>query len=95
MDGVNQLEIVSTFLIFFALAIPAYLSWKLKGNMRKLTIALAAFIVLHGIYHIVRMEGMKSVADSVIEPASVLILIVFGLTYMSVSNTKKREAAQK
>jgi hypothetical protein len=63
--------------------------------MRKLTIALAAFIILHGIYHIVRMEGMKSVADSMIEPVSVLILIVFGLTYMSVSNTKKREAAWK
>ena len=95
MDSVNQLHLISALLIFSAFIIPAYLSWKLKGNMRKLTIALAAFIILHGIYHIVRMEGMTSLADSVFEPASVLVLIIFGITYMNVSNTKKREAAWK
>jgi hypothetical protein len=69
---------------------------KLKGNIRKVTITLTAFIVMHGIYHVVRMQGIESIADSVFEPASIIVLIAFGLTYLSVSYKKeKQEATEK
>jgi DMSO/TMAO reductase YedYZ heme-binding membrane subunit len=89
----SWLDLVSAVLVFFAAIIPAYLSLKLKGNIRKVTITLTAFIVVHGIYHIVRMQGIESIADSVLEPASVIILIAFGLTYLGVSYEKKRQEA--
>jgi len=89
----SWLDLVSAVLVFFAAIIPAYLSLKLKGNIRKVTIALTAFIVVHGIYHVVRMQGIESIADSVLEPASVIILIAFGLTYLGVSYEKKRQEA--
>ena len=91
----SELDFVSAVLIFFAAVIPAYLSLKLKGEIRKLTIALATFAVLHGIYHIVRMQGMESMAESVFEPASIVVLIAFGATYIGMSYTKSQEAKGK
>lgn len=94
MDIEGQLDFVSAVLIFFAAIIPAYLSVKLKGNMRMMTVALTAFIIMHGIYHTVRMQGLESMADGVFEPASVVMLIAFGATYLGVSYKKKQEAAE-
>jgi hypothetical protein len=91
----SELDLVSAALIFFAAIIPAYLSLKLRGDIGKLAIALTGFIFLHGIYHIVRMQGLESMADGVFEPASVFTLIVFGATYLGVSRKKKQEAARK
>ena len=87
------LDLVGAIAIFFAGVIPAYLSFRLRGDMAKVTIALTAFIVMHGIYHIVRLQGMESIADSLLEPASVLALIAFGATYLGVSHKKKRWVA--
>lgn len=88
----NELDLLSAVMIFFAAIVPAYLSFRLKGDLSKLTIALAAFIVLHGVYHVVRMQGIESMAESVFEPASVIVLIAFGATYLAVSYKKKQEA---
>jgi len=89
----SQLDLVSAVLIFFAAIVPAYLSLKLRGYIRKVTITLSAFILLHGIYHVVRMQGMELMADGVFEPASIVVLIVFGATYLGVSHKKRQEAA--
>lgn len=88
----SELDLISAVLIFFAAIIPAYLSLRLKGGTRKLAVALTAFIAMHGIYHVVRMQGLESIADGVFEPASILVLIAFGITYLGVSH--KREAAR-
>ena len=85
------LDLVSAALIFFAAIIPAYLSFKLKEDTAKVTIALTAFIIAHAIYHLVRMQGLESMADGLLEPASVVILIAFGLMYISVSSNKNNK----
>jgi hypothetical protein len=91
----SWLDLVSAVMMFFAAIIPAYLSLKLKGDISKVTITLTAFIVAHGIYHIVRMQGIESIAESVFEPASIIVLIAFGVTYLGVSYKKKREEATR
>jgi hypothetical protein len=91
----NWLDLVSAVMIFFAAIIPAYLSLRLRGDITKVTITLTAFVVVHGIYHVVRMQGLESMADSVFEPASVIVLIVFGATYLGVSYKKRQEATGK
>jgi hypothetical protein len=95
MSAESGLDLVGAIAIFFAGVVPAYLSFKLRGDIAKVTIALTAFIVMHGIYHIVRMQGMESIADSLFEPASVLALIAFGATYIGVSHKKRKEAPAK
>ena len=89
----SWLDLISAAMMFFAAIIPAYLSLKLKGDISKLTIALTAFIVVHGIYHVVRMQGIESIADSVFEPASIIVLIAFGVTNLGVSYKKKKQEA--
>ena len=91
----SGLDLVSAVMIFFAAIIPAYLSLRLRGDITKVTVTLTAFVVVHGIYHVVRMQGLESMADSVFEPASVIVLIVFGATYLGVSYKKKQEATGK
>jgi hypothetical protein len=87
----SELDLAGAIVIFFAAIIPAYLSIRLRGNIRKLTAALTAFIVLHGIYHVVRMQGLGSMADGVLEPASVVMLIAFGITYLGVSHKREKQ----
>jgi hypothetical protein len=89
----SWLDLISAAMMFFAAIIPAYLSLKLKGDISKVTITLTAFIVAHGIYHVVRMQGIESIAESVFEPASVIVLIAFGVTYLGVSYKKKNQEA--
>ena len=86
----SWLDLVSAVMIFSAAIIPAYLSLKLKGDISKLTFALTAFIVVHGIYHVVRMQGTESLADSTFEPVSIVVLIAFGVTYIDVSYKRKK-----
>jgi hypothetical protein len=81
----SWLDLISTAMMFFAAIIPGYLSLKLRGDISKVTIMLTAFIVVHGIYHVVRMQGAESIADNVFEPASIIVLIAFGVTYLDVS----------
>jgi ABC-type uncharacterized transport system permease subunit len=90
----SWLDFVSATMIFFAAIVPAYLSFNTKGDIRKVTIALTAFIVIHGIYHLVRMQGNESIAESVFEPASIIMLIAFGIIYLGVSYKKKQEATR-
>ncbi len=87
----SWLDLVSAVMIFSATVIPAYLSLKLKGDIGKLTIALTVFIVAHGIYHVVRMQGIESLADGAFEPISIIVLIAFGVTYLDVSYKKKKK----
>jgi hypothetical protein len=89
----SWLDLVSAAMMFFAAIIPVYLSLKLRGDISKVTITLTAFIVVHGIYHVVRMQGIESIADSVFEPASIIVLIAFGVTYLDVSYKKKKQEA--
>jgi hypothetical protein len=91
----SGLDLISAIMMFFAAIIPGYLSLKLRGDISKVTIMLTAFIVAHGVYHLVRMQGIESIAESVFEPASVIVLIAFGATYLGVSYKKKKEEATR
>jgi hypothetical protein len=91
----SWLDLISATMMFFAAIIPAYLSLKLKGDIIKVTIMLTAFIVVHGIYHLVRIQGTESMADSVFEPASIIVLIAFGVIYLGVSYKMKKKKRQE
>lgn len=91
----SWLDLISTVMMFFAAIIPGYLSLKLRGDISKVTIMLTAFIVVHGIYHVVRMQGAESIADNVFEPASIIVLIAFGVTYLDVSYKKKKKKKEE
>lgn len=84
-------DIFSALLVFVIVTIFIYLSIRLGANLRKLTIAFAAFVFIHGIYHISRSLGHEFVADGILEPVSVGALILFGLVFFRIKR-KKLEA---
>ena len=92
----SELNFIGAVLILSAAIIPAYLSIKLRGTLRIMTISLTAFIGLHGIYHIASVQGMELLSDGILEPASVIALLAFGSIYLGISFMKheKQEAVE-
>jgi uncharacterized membrane protein YqaE (UPF0057 family) len=85
----GQLHLSSFILIIIAIAIPAYLVLKLKGNLRILAMLLTIFVSVHGVYHIFGALGFEFLADNIFEPASVAVLILFELTFLSKTRTRR------
>ena len=57
--------------------------------------ALAAFVIIQGIYHSAGALGYNLLAKEILEPLSFGILLFFGIIYLiNRSNTKKVEEVQ-
>ena len=82
---------MSAIFIFVAAIIPVYLSFKLKQTLRKLTIGFAAFVIIHGIYHVFGTLGYDFLADNVFEPLSAAVLVFFGISYFTILKDKKKK----
>src|ERR671923_42891 len=74
-----QLNLISAVAIFLAAVVPVYLTLRLQGNLRKLTLLLSVFILTHAIFHITGFLGFNFLAEGVFEPISVAVLIFFGV----------------
>ena len=84
----TEINIVSSFLMFIAAVIPIYMIFKLNGVLKKLTIILSIFIVIHGLYHIFLWNGFEFIPESILEPASAIILVIFGLLFLRILKKK-------
>jgi hypothetical protein len=77
-------NLVSAIFILASAAVPLYLSTKLHGVTRKLTIILSAFILIHGFFHICVILNLVLLGQGFLSPLSVLVLAYFGVTYLRV-----------
>ena len=82
---------------FIAAAVPTYLTLIInkynnsgKNPLRNLTIVLAVFIIMQGLYHFAGALGFKVLAKGILEPMSFGILVFFGVIYL-ISKTKNKE----
>ena len=80
---------INTILIFVAAGVPIYLCLRLEGYLRLLTCALASFVTIHGIYHMLELIDYHEIAESLFEPLSVALLIVFAIMYLRIRKKKK------
>lgn len=85
-----QLHLVCVFFILGSALVPLYLSAMLKGNIRRLTLLLSVFVLIHAGYHVAGSLGMDFLSESIFEPASIAALISFGLYYMHLVNQSGR-----
>lgn len=92
MSEIIEINIVNSIAIFFASVIPLYLSLHLKGNLQKLTILVGIFAIVHAIYHTMEVFGFEEIAENIIEPLSVLVLVVFGFWYMRIRSVRRATA---
>jgi hypothetical protein len=91
MMGDTQLHFVSAVVISLAAAVPIYLTIKLKNEkMKKLTAILSVFIGIHAIYQLVGFYGLNLLAEGVLEPLSVGVLIFFGIFYSGMAKRRNK-----
>jgi hypothetical protein len=84
----TQLHFISAVLILLAAIVPIYLTIKLKDNLKKLTAILSIFILMHAAYQVVGFFGLTFLADGVLEPLSVAVLIFFGIVYSGIAKQR-------
>lgn len=89
MSELIEINIINSVAIFFASAIPIYLSYHLKGNLQKLTILVGIFAIVHALYHTTEVFGYEEIAENIFEPISVLILVVFGFWYLRIRSVRR------
>ena len=91
----TEIQIAQSVVYFIAAAIPIYLTRILKkradrnnnnNNNNKyfimLTIILAGFVLMQGIYHAIGALGFSLLAKGVLEPLSFVILFSFGIIFL-------------
>ena len=91
MSTETELHFICGLFIFAAAVVPIYLSVMLKGNLRKLTIILSIFILTHAAYHVAGTLGLDFLSERVFEPISFVVLIYFGLFFLSLTKERKRK----
>jgi len=84
----TQLHLISAVLILLAAIVPIYLTIKLKDNLKKLTAILSIFILMHAVYQVAGFFGLTLLADGVLEPLSVAVLIFFGIVYSGIAKQR-------
>ena len=86
-------DLVSGILIFVAAIVPIYFSIRLKNNILRLPmVVLSVFAMIHGTYHILEVLHYEVAAETVVEPLSYAVLIVFGLVYLRIRAKKTRKS---
>jgi hypothetical protein len=83
-----QLQFISAIIILASSAVPIYLTIKLKDNLKKLTLILTVFILIHAVYHVFGFFGYSILAEGVFQPLSVITLIFFGIVYSGFTKPK-------
>ena len=83
-----QLQFISAIIILASSAVPIYLTIKLKDNLKKLTLILTVFILIHAVYHVFGFLGYSLLAEGVFQPLSVMALIFFGIVYSGFTKPK-------
>ena len=83
-----QLQFISAIIILASSAVPIYLTIKLKDNLKKLTLILTVFILIHAVYHVFGFLGYSILAEGVFQPLSVITLIFFGIVYSGFTKPK-------
>jgi hypothetical protein len=84
----SQLQYFSAIIILASSAVPIYLTIKLNDNLKKLTLLLTVFILIHAVYHVFGFLGYSILAEGVFQPLSVITLIFFGIVYSGFSKPK-------
>ena len=97
----TEILIIQSIVYFIAAAVPIYLTFIIKKynnsnnisntHFQYLTIILAAFVIIQGIYHSSGALGFSLLAKGVLEPLSFGILIFFGSIYLINKTSAKAE----
>jgi L-lactate permease len=82
---------IESIAYFIAAIVPIYFLIKSKNHntnsnnkkyLENISIVFVSFIILQGFYHIDGIMEFKQLAKGLLEPLSILVLLLFGLIYL-------------
>lgn len=79
-----MLDLLNFFFMMIAATGPLYVAFKVRARSRRLftlAVLLAAFTLIHGVYHLLDFAGLSYLAGVVFWPLSTVLLLGFGILY--------------
>jgi hypothetical protein len=88
-------NLIQSVAYFIAAIVPVYFVLKSrKNNDRKsfenISILFVGFILIQGVYHLFGVFGFKLLAKGFLEPLSIVVLLLFGLTYLRYTKNERK-----
>lgn len=89
-------NLIQSIAYFVAAIVPIYFIVKSRKNkdgrksFENISILLIGFILIQGVYHILGMFGLKLLSKGFLEPISIIILLLFGLTYFLYTKKERK-----
>lgn len=83
------LHLISGIALFVGSIVLGYFSIKSKGRIRELAIIFLVFTIIHSFYHITSYFDLELLAEGLLEPLSVMILIFFAFRYLFVKSKQE------
>ncbi|MDP9490480.1 MAG: hypothetical protein M3P28_09840 [Thermoproteota archaeon] len=62
---------------------------KSTGRIRLLAIIFLVFTIVHSLYHVTSYFGQELLSEGLLEPLSIIILILFGLSYLIIKSKQE------
>lgn len=76
------LHLISGLAFFSGSVVLVYFSIKSTGRIRFLAIIFLVFTLVHSLYHVTSYFDQELLSEGLLEPMSVIILILFGISYL-------------
>jgi len=84
MEMENLLHLANFFFMLITASAPLYIALRVgRSNNRLLllSVTLAVFAFVHSLYHLADFMELTSLADGLLLPFSVILLVIFGIYY--------------
>lgn len=85
----TYLHLISGIAFFSGSVVLSYFSIKSAGRIRLLAIIFLVFTIVHSLYHVTSYFGQELLSEGLLEPLSVIILILFGLSYLIIKSKQE------
>lgn len=85
----SSLHLISGLGFFSGSVVLSYFSIKSTGMIRLLAIIFLVFTIVHSLYHVTSYFDQELLSEGLLEPLSVIILILFGLSYLIIKSKQE------
>lgn len=85
----TYLHLISGLAFFSGSVVLSYFSIKSAGRIRLFAIIFLVFTIVHSLYHVTSYFDQELLSEGLLEPLSVIILILFGLSYLIIKSKQE------
>jgi chromate transport protein ChrA len=89
-------NLIQSVAYFIAAIVPVYFVLKSRKNnddrksFENISLLFVGFILIQGVYHLFGVFGFKLLAKGFLEPLSIIVLLLFGLTYLRYTKNERK-----